>query len=68
MSVCLEQASGLVHANRQIKEKKMNITTRFQKWRSYRRTYNELSKLSGRELEDLGISRYDIASVARRVS
>lgn len=46
----------------------MNITTRFQKWRSYRRTYNELSRLSGRELEDLGISRYDIASVARRVS
>jgi uncharacterized protein YjiS (DUF1127 family) len=50
------------------RKRKMNITTRFQKWRSYRRTYNELSRLSGRELEDLGISRYDIASVARRVS
>jgi uncharacterized protein YjiS (DUF1127 family) len=46
----------------------MNIASKYQKWRSYRRTYNELSKLSSRELEDLGISRYDIASVARRVS
>ncbi|MCP4182060.1 MAG: DUF1127 domain-containing protein [Hyphomicrobiales bacterium] len=46
----------------------MNITTRFQKWRCYRRTCNELSKLSSRELDDLGISRHDIASVARRVS
>jgi len=46
----------------------MNIATKFQKWRNYRRTYNELSKLSSRELDDLGLSRYDIASVARRVS
>ncbi|MCF6320495.1 MAG: DUF1127 domain-containing protein [Rhizobiaceae bacterium] len=46
----------------------MNIATRFQKWRNYRRTYNELSKLSSRELNDLGLSRFDIASVARRVS
>jgi uncharacterized protein YjiS (DUF1127 family) len=46
----------------------MNITSRIQKWRNYRRTVNELSKLSNRELEDLGLSRYDITSVARRVS
>ncbi len=46
----------------------MNIATRFQKWRTYRRTYNELARLSSRELEDLGINRGDIASIARRVS
>ena len=46
----------------------MNIASKYQKWRSYRRTYNELSKLSNRELEDLGLSRFDITSVARSVS
>ena len=46
----------------------MNIATKFQKWRNYRRTFNELSKLSTRELDDLGLSRYDIPSVARRTS
>jgi uncharacterized protein YjiS (DUF1127 family) len=30
----------------------------------FRRTYNELSKLSARELDDLGISRSEIRSVA----
>jgi len=46
----------------------MNIATKFQKWRNYRRTYNELSKLSNRELDDLGLNRYDIPSVARSTS
>ncbi len=46
----------------------MNIVGKFQKWRSYRRTVSELSKLSNRELDDLGISRYDIEQVARKVS
>lgn len=46
----------------------MNIASRIQKWRAYRRTYNELSRLSQRELDDLGLHRGEIASVARRVS
>ena len=46
----------------------MNLTSRIQKWRSYRRTYNELSKLTNRELDDLGLNRGDIMSIARRVS
>lgn len=46
----------------------MNIVNKFNKWRSYRRTYNELSKLSNRELDDLGLNRADISNVARRVS
>lgn len=48
------------------KEKKMNIARSFNDWRKARRTYNELSRLSTRELDDLGISRGDIADIARR--
>ena len=46
----------------------MNFTTRFKKWRTYRRTFNELSQLSNRELDDLGLHRGEIAAIARRVS
>lgn len=35
---------------------------------TYRRTYNELSKLSDRELYDLGISRGDIEAFAFETS
>lgn len=34
----------------------------------YNRTYNELSKLSDRELNDIGLSRYDIVSVAEEAA
>jgi uncharacterized protein YjiS (DUF1127 family) len=34
--------------------------------RRYRRTMNELSALTDRELEDIGLSRGDIESVAQR--
>jgi uncharacterized protein YjiS (DUF1127 family) len=36
----------------------------YAKWRTYRRTLNELSVLSNRDLADLGISRSMIVSVA----
>jgi uncharacterized protein YjiS (DUF1127 family) len=38
----------------------------FQNWRRYRNTVNELSRLSTRELKDLGIQRSDIPFVARK--
>ena len=44
----------------------MDIMGRYKDWRSYRRTVNELSALSNRELADLGISRGDIPFIARR--
>ena len=44
----------------------MDIIGRYKDWRSYRRTVNELSMLSNRELSDLGISRGEIRFVARR--
>lgn len=34
----------------------------------YRRTYNELSVLNDRELNDLNISRADIATIARQAA
>ena len=43
----------------------MNVIGSFRKWRSYRRTVNELSSLTNRELDDLGINRGDIPHVAR---
>lgn len=44
----------------------MNIKRSFSAWRQARRTYNELSRLSSRELNDLGINRGDIAGIARQ--
>lgn len=44
----------------------MNVLGKFQQWRSYRRTVNELNALSSRELDDLGISRGEIHYIARR--
>ena len=44
----------------------MNIVRSYNNWRRYRETVNELNRLSQRELADLGISRNDITSVARR--
>ena len=44
----------------------MNLIRNYRNWRRYRETVNELSRLSNRELNDLGISRGDIPFVARR--
>ena len=44
----------------------MNLARSFSDWRKARRTYNELSRLTTRELDDLGIARGDIAEIARR--
>ena len=43
----------------------MNVARSFNNWRMYRQTVNELDRMSSRELQDLGIHRADIRSVAR---
>ncbi|OLP57016.1 DUF1127 domain-containing protein [Rhizobium rhizosphaerae] len=43
----------------------MNLTRSFSAWREYRQTVTELGRMSNRELNDLGIARADIRSVAR---
>jgi uncharacterized protein YjiS (DUF1127 family) len=35
-------------------------------WRRYRASVRELSRLTDRELRDLGLNRYDIEQVARQ--
>lgn len=39
---------------------------RFNAWRSYRRTFAELSRLTDRELADVGLTRSDISAIARK--
>lgn len=43
----------------------MNVLGKYRQWRNYRRTVTELSNLTSRELDDLGICRGDIPFVAR---
>lgn len=43
----------------------MNVARSFNTWRKYRQTVTELDRMSSRELQDLGINRADIRSVAR---
>lgn len=44
----------------------MSIFENIRSWNRIRQTRRELSSLSNRELDDLGISRGDIPFVARR--
>lgn len=44
----------------------MNIRKSYRAWREYRQTVSELSRMSDRELSDLGITRGDIPFVSRR--
>lgn len=42
------------------------LVASYRNWRKYRETYNELMRLSPRELQDLGIARVDIPAIARK--
>lgn len=44
----------------------MNPIRAFRNWRMYNETVRELNKLNARQLNDLGISRADIESIARK--
>ena len=44
------------------------IAKRFNYWKSYRSTVNELTRLSDHQLEDIGLIRADIANVAGKVA
>ena len=43
-----------------------SLVRRYHSWQKYRQTYDELSRLSNRELNDLGIGRGDIDYIARK--
>ncbi len=42
------------------------IAEKVSAWRRYRTSIRELSRLTDRELHDLGLNRYDIGPVARK--
>jgi uncharacterized protein YjiS (DUF1127 family) len=44
------------------------LKSRYSTWKRYSRTVSELSALSNRELDDLGIVRADIKSVAAKAA
>ncbi len=44
------------------------IATRYKRYRIYRQTFNELSELSTRELNDLGFSRSELRYLARKAA
>ncbi|SKA37618.1 DUF1127 domain-containing protein [Consotaella salsifontis] len=46
----------------------MNLLRTYSSWRRYRETFNELNRLSQRDLDDLGIARSEISEVARRAA
>ena len=46
----------------------MNLKKAFKGWVDYQNTVRELSALSNRELNDLGITRSEIAKIARNAS
>lgn len=48
-----------------LKNSLRNLINSYQKWQLYRTTYNELSGLSDHQLNDMGIARGDIQSIAR---
>lgn len=43
-----------------------SVVRKYNNWKTYRRAVDELSSLSSRELQDLGISRGEIKFLARR--
>ena len=45
-----------------------DMKSRYNAWRSYRRTVNALNALDERELSDIGIGRWQINDIARRGS
>lgn len=44
----------------------MNLIRSYKNWRRYSETVRELSRLNNRELNDLGITRGDIETIARK--
>lgn len=56
-----------LHLNTVLMERPMlnTLVRKYNSWQKYRQTYDELSRLSNRELSDLGIGRGDIDFIAR---
>ena len=68
--VALHQARAALHKRRPLsglwRRKMKHIAELISNWRRYRQSIRELSRLTDRELADLGISRHEIPVVVRR--
>ena len=58
-------AAGLGQRPRRTEGFLDGLRARYAQYRVYRRTLEELEALTDRDLADLGISRHDVADVAR---
>ena len=62
-------AATLTHGGFNLRTRLANLIKRMKENRAraseYNRTYIELQRLSNRELDDIGLCRYDIADIAR---
>lgn len=64
LTICRLQEE--IEANKPFEDTTMNLIRNYRNWRRYRDTVTELSRLSNRELNDLGLARGDIPFVARK--
>jgi len=65
----IEAAQGIERSfgtDRRTTKMANGIVASYKSWLKYRQTCNELNRLTNRELDDLGIRRADIASLARQ--
>ena len=62
----LEPSQGCWRQETSRKGITMNVARSFNNWRKYRQTVTELGRMTSRELQDLGINRGDIHTIARQ--
>lgn len=67
-SVCRQSVYVGVVSKTQAFESKMELIKNIREWRRFRATREALSRLSDRELNDLGIGRGEIDYTARRAA
>jgi uncharacterized protein YjiS (DUF1127 family) len=60
-----DRASGGMSIGSSLSNLKASLTQRWNQFRTYHRTLNELSTLSDHELADIGVHRANIGAVAR---
>jgi uncharacterized protein YjiS (DUF1127 family) len=46
----------------------MLLLKKYRIWKRYKKTYDELSQMSDRDLNDIGIRRYEISDIAREAA
>lgn len=66
--ICIATQVAMQTEHTTMARKVSSLYDNFRRWRRYRTTVRELEQLSNRELNDLGIHRSQIHSVARQAA